>query len=68
LHGDVLEGETGGLMLRVSGTEGIPADLPGTGPGGAVDEDAVSLEAAVERYRERMEELRRVVEAGRERS
>jgi hypothetical protein len=68
LHGDDLEGETGGLMLRVSGTEGIPADVPGNGPGGAADEDVVSLEAAVERYRERMEELRRVVEAGRERS
>ena len=49
------EGETGGLMLRIQGTAGVEAR----------EAEAASLEAAVERYRERMEELRKVVAMGR---
>lgn len=51
------EGETGGLMLRIQGTSGVGED------GGGAEGD---VEGAVERFRERMTELRRVVDGRKE--
>ena len=54
LEGDG-EGETGGLMLRIKGTEGIPQ---------AKFDDGLSMEALIEVYKGRMDELKKVVELG----
>ncbi|MCJ1447713.1 MAG: hypothetical protein MMC23_008224 [Stictis urceolatum] len=52
------EGETGGLMLRLNGTEGIREDMGGQGEG--------DIEGTIEKFRERMEELKRVLEGGKQ--
>ena len=51
------EGETGGLMLKIEGTEGV--SLQST-----AEESEVGMEGLVEIFKGRMEELRRVVEKG----
>ena len=56
------EGGGGGLMLRVRGTGGVDEDAA-LGARDSASREA-SLEAAVATYRERMDELTKILEAG----